>query len=454
MFDIPGYKIGDKIGEGGSSEVFLATRLENKQNAALKVLHAKYSSDRSMRERLEREAKVVGSLNHPNIVKFFKYGAINNRFYMLLEYLAKGSLSDYERLSYRQRLKVMIQVCDGVSHIHKLGIVHRDLKPSNIMFGDDRIPRLVDFGISLFSQEDYTRLTQTNMVMGTLSYMSPEQQSNPGAVDFRTDIYSLGAILYEIFTGRKPVGRFDDPSRLIPKFNLELETCILTCLAHQPEKRYSEMSQLTTALVDLWRSGLFSETEGEQVEEHFDDRIGYWVQKLTHGIASERVEARNRIMANVLPKDLEELIKICRNSGAEVRAALIPAMGKLKRPAAGPFLCEQMTDPLLAREACAALGQIGHKNAIEPLLKVAKKREVYSYSALVPLAMVGEDKHLKVALPYLKSKSYSERKEAIKALELSGSTKYLKDLKKALKVEAETDLRNQLYNLVQRLEVQ
>ena len=291
------------------------------------------------------------------------------------------------------------------------------------------------------------------MVMGTLSYMSPEQQSNPGAVDYRTDIYSLGAILYEIFTGRKPVGRFDDPSRLIPNFDMDLEACILTCLAHSPDKRYSKMEQLMSELVALWRKGLFLEDDGESAIEHFDDRIGYWVSKLIHGIASDRIEARTRILNNVTEEDVDELVKIARNSGTEVRAALIPALGKLKQAKAGPFLCEQMTNPLLAREACAALAEIGDKRAVEPLLKVAKKREVYSYSALVPLARLGEEKHLKVALPYLKSQNYSERKEAVKAFEILGSTKYLKDLNKALKAERETDLRNQLYHLVQQLGV-
>lgn len=384
MFEIPGYKTQEKIGEGGSSEVFRVFDERSNQLAALKVLHARYSGDQAMRKRLAREAEVIGSLKHPNVVKIYKFGTLDSRFYMVLEFLARGSLSEFDQLTPRQRLKVMVQVSDGVAYIHSLGIVHRDLKPSNIMFAGDRIPRLVDFGISLFSSEDYTRLTHTNMVMGTLSYMSPEQQTSPGDVDKRSDIYSLGAILYEIFTGKKPVGRFDDPSNLIKGFDPRLEACILRCLAHKPTERFQSVEDLQRQLVALWQAGLFEDSDTHSPEEHFDDRIGYWVQKVVHGNSMEREEARIRILNNVLPQDLPELVSISRSSGNDVRLALIPAMARLKDPRCLRFLVELIGDPHFTQVVCAALAEIGDKRAVDVLIKVIKKKPTTVIQPLYP----------------------------------------------------------------------
>jgi len=452
LFDIPGYRTLRKIGEGGAAEVYLVLREENRQKAALKLLHAKYGGDPAMRKRLAREAEIIGGLRHPNIVRIFRFGSLDQRFYTIMEYLAKGSLEAGRRLSPRDRLKVMIQVCDGVAYIHSLGIVHRDLKPSNIMFGDDGIPRLVDFGISLFSQENYTRLTQTNLVMGTLSYMSPEQQTDPAAVDARSDIYSLGAMLYELFTGQKPVGRFPDPRELDPGFDPELERCILRCLAARPQDRWAKAEQLQERLIALWREGSLDDGSASR-QEPFDTRIGYWVQKLRHGGVGERLEARRRIAENALPEDAPELVRLCESSETEVRAAVVPVLGALRRPEAFDFLIGQLADPVLCRESCRALAQLGDARAVAPLAQIAKKRAAHAYSALAPLAVLGGEKSLKLAAPYLKSKSVADRDAALRALELAGTKRWLRELKKYLKQESVTELRNRAFALIQKWEM-
>jgi len=452
LFKIPGYEIGERIGEGGSSEVFRAVRADGGQTVALKVLHARYCADLSMRKRLTREAKVISALQHANIVKIYKFGSLEDRFYIILEYLPGGSLSTFQKLSPRQRLKVVIQVCDAVSYIHRHGIVHRDLKPSNIMFGEDQIPRLVDFGISLFRNEDFTRLTHTNMVMGTLSYMSPEQQSDPSSVDHRSDIYALGAILYEIFTRKRPVGRFENPSQLDPHFDKELEVCILRSLAHRREERYDDVIDLRNHLVALWKKGLYQDG-GVPMVETFDDRIGYWLKKLEAGTVSQRMDARVRIVENARPEDAKRLIRICETSETEIRTALIPVLGKLGDRAAVPFLLSQATNPLLAREACEALGNLGDQRAVEPLLRIVKGHQVYAHHALVPLAALGEEKHLKAVLPYLKDKNPIDRGAAVRAFEKRPSRRYRKDLEKAYRVEKDAEIKNRLYTLVQRIRV-
>lgn len=451
-FSIPHFTIEQPIGKGGTSEVFRAISHKDNQTVAVKLLDKRYSEDRGMRKRLLREAQVISRLDHPNIVRIYGWGVEQERIYMVLQFLNRGSLDAYKEIEPRKLLKVMIQVCSGVAYIHGQDIVHRDLKPSNIMFGADGIPRLVDFGISLFNDDDFTRLTHTNMVMGTLSYMSPEQQSAPAKVDHRTDIYSLGAILYEVFTHQKPVGRFRRPAKIVQGFSQELDNIIMKAMAHQLEDRYSSAQALERALLKLWKGGLY-QNKVTEIQPDFDDRIGYWVTKLETGTVSERMTAKTQIFNKAEKDDLPRLLNICDESGKEVRQALIPALGKLADARALPFLRDQIADPMLCQEACKALANLGHTDAVKPLALLVKKKEVFSHHALEPLARLSGDAHMKLILPYLKNPSFVVRNEALKALEKGAGKKQLKDIKKYHKAESEKELINRAYLLIKRLEL-
>lgn len=453
MIQIPGYDIEEKIGEGGSAEVYAARRQENGQKCAVKLLNEKYSATPSMKQRVLREAHWISRLRHQNIVKIFKFGTYKDRLFLVLEYLGKGSLSEYDKLSLRDRLKAMIQICDGVACIHATNIVHRDLKPSNIMFGDDGIPRLVDFGISLFLGDDATRLTHTNMVMGSLTYMSPEQQTNPSEVDHRTDIYSLGGIMYEIFTGSKPVGRFEEPKELVKGFDPAFSDAIMKCLHPKPNERYQKITELQDDLIKFWKAGLYADQSAPQQEQSFDVRLGYWIKKLQMGTSAERMEARERIQRNTEAHDMPEILEIAENSGAEVRDVLIPLLGKHNYKNAFPFLMRQLANPILVRSTCQALGMLGMTDAVDPLYKLVRKRETYSYYALEPLAILGGERVMKIILPYLRSKDPSDRQAAVKALRHSSSNKYLKDLKKQIKVEADHELQAEMLKLANKWEL-
>jgi serine/threonine protein kinase len=453
LIQIPGYDIEEKIGEGGSAEVYMARRQQNGQKCALKLLNEKYSATPSMKQRVLREAQWISRLRHQNIVKIFKYGTHKDRLYLVLEYLGKGSLSEYARLSLRDRLKAMIQICDGIACIHATNIVHRDLKPSNIMFGDDGIPRLVDFGISLFLGDDATRLTHTNMVMGSLTYMSPEQQTNPSEVDHRTDIYSLGGIMYEIFTGSKPVGRFDEPKDLIKGFDPAFSETSMKCLHPKPDMRYQKVTELQDELIKHWKAGLYADKAAPQEAPSFDVRLGYWIKKLQLGTSAERMEARERILRNAEADDAKELLEIAENSGAEVRDVLIPLLGKFRFKPAFPFLLNQLANPMLVRSACQALGLLGQREAVDPLYKLVRKRETYSYYGLEPLVLLGGERVLKMVLPYLRSKDPTDRHAAVKALNHSPSPKLLGHLKKQIKIETDHELQSQMQQLANKWEL-
>jgi len=452
MIRIHGHQTKDLIASGGTSDVYEGIRDNDGKKVAIKVLNETLSKDPGIKQRLLREAKIISQLNHRNLVKVFNYGTTGTRLYMVMEFLAGGSLVDHRQWGQRFCLKTLIQICDGVRFIHEKGIVHRDLKPSNILFGSDGLPRLVDFGISLFVNEDFTRLTHTHLVMGTLAYMSPEQQTSPQDVDHRSDIYSLGVILYEMFTGKKPIGRFANPSEVIDGFSPELEKTILTCLEEKPANRFQQVAPLQQSLIDLWEDGLFADESDRSPLMSYDERVGYWIQQWKHGSSKDKMLAKQALLEQVRPEDVTALRELIENGDDNLRLALLPALGRLNLPEVLPVLLEYLGNPLFTRELCAALGQMGQVEALPALIKLAKKRNAFSDAALVPIGRLGTEKHLKVVLPFLKASNPSERLEAVRALSSAKARKYLKQLKKALKTEQDVQVRNHLYALVQRLE--
>ena len=452
MIRIHGFETGPIIASGGTADVYEGVREKDRTKVAIKVLNEKFSKDPSIKQRLLREAKILGQVKHRSLVQIFQYGSQGERLYMVMEYLGGGSLESYEKLTPRHRLKTMIQICDGVRFIHSLGIIHRDLKPSNILFGDDGLPRLVDFGISLFSNEDFTRLTHTHLIMGTLAYMSPEQQTSPQNVDQLSDIYSIGVILYELFTHHKPVGRFRDPSELIKGFPRKLETCILKCLEVAPKKRYADASLLQKELISIWEEGLFLENEENEKLLTYDERVGIWIHQWKHGSSREKMEAKKSIYDNVQPEDFNALVDLIRNGDDNLRLAVFPALGKLENPESLNLLLEFMGNPLFTRDICDALGRLRNPAALPALIQLAKRRNAFSDAALLPIGKLGDERHLKTIIPFLKSKEPSERKEAVRALATPKAVKFLKILKKTMQAEQDFDIRNLLYALINRLE--
>jgi serine/threonine protein kinase/tetratricopeptide (TPR) repeat protein len=212
------YKLRQKLGEGGMGEVWVADQIEPVQRrVALKVIRIGHDTDK-MLARFEQERQALAVMDHPNIAKVLDAGVDDvGRPFFVMELIKGVAITDYcdaERLSPRQRIELFIPVCHAVQHAHQKGIIHRDLKPSNILVGlyDDRaVPKIIDFGVAkatgprLSEQSIYTEI---GSLIGTLEYMSPEQaEPNNLDVDTRSDIYSLGAVLYELLTGAVPFSR-------------------------------------------------------------------------------------------------------------------------------------------------------------------------------------------------------------------------------------------------------
>jgi serine/threonine protein kinase/tetratricopeptide (TPR) repeat protein len=198
------YEIIEKIGQGGMGEVFKARDPVLKRDVAIKTISAGVSGDDDLRSRFEREAQLAAGLNHPNIVHIYDFGEEGGKIYMAMELLLgrdlKIAIKKNLLPSLDEKLALMEDVCEGLAFAHFREIVHRDLKPANIHIQSDGRAKIMDFGLAKLESSDMTR---TGVIMGTPDYMSPEQVQG-GKADARSDVYSMGAVFYELLTGRRP----------------------------------------------------------------------------------------------------------------------------------------------------------------------------------------------------------------------------------------------------------
>jgi predicted Ser/Thr protein kinase len=198
------YKIVEKLGEGGMGEVYLAEDAELKRKVALKFLPEQYASDPEALARFKREAQTAAGLHHPNIVTVYEVGQHQGRPYIAMAYVEGEPLTDIitrKEFTVDRAIDIASQICDGLNNAHGAGIVHRDIKPDNILVDKDGRVKILDFGLAKLG--GVSRITGELSTMGTIFYMSPEQTQG-SELDNRSDLFSLGAVLYEMLAGRPP----------------------------------------------------------------------------------------------------------------------------------------------------------------------------------------------------------------------------------------------------------
>jgi eukaryotic-like serine/threonine-protein kinase len=258
------YRIDAKVAHGGMSVLYKATDLNSGRQVALKVPLAELEADPVLFERFKREEEIGQLLDHPGVVKTFNTEA-RSRVYMVIEWvngrLLRTILNEEKALPVDRAINITLGICDALDYMHKHGIVHRDLKPENVMVDEQDKIKLIDFGIAM--KEDARRLTFVNLTasLGTPDYISPEQVKGQRG-DQRSDIYSLGVMLYEMLTGRVPfVGPnplaamnervlIDPPSPrgLNPQISPELEEILYRALEREPRHRYATASEMAWEL--------------------------------------------------------------------------------------------------------------------------------------------------------------------------------------------------------------
>jgi serine/threonine-protein kinase len=257
------YRLERRLGHGGMASVYLARDSELDRPVAVKLLAENVAGDEGLRRRFVREARLAARLSHPNVVSIYDAGADEDRPYIVMEYVEGVTLA--ELLAGRGRLPpdearhLAPQACRGLAHAHHAGLIHRDVKPQNLLLRSDGTLKIADFGIARAAEG--TALTQAGTVLGTAAYLSPEQALGE-EVTSATDIYSLGAVLYELLTGRPPLEpesladlaeQQRRPSiapvrELAPDVPRDLEDVVMRCLARNPAYRPPSAGELEREL--------------------------------------------------------------------------------------------------------------------------------------------------------------------------------------------------------------
>ncbi|MFO1007069.1 MAG: serine/threonine-protein kinase [Planctomycetaceae bacterium] len=282
---IGAYRIERKLGQGGMGTVYLGKHEDTGKLAAIKVLPASMAREEGFVARFAREIDAMHRVTGENVVEMYDSGEWEGTYYYTMEFVDGETVTDRilreKRLGWREVIEIACQVCKALKAAHNTGIIHRDLKPSNLLLSKEGVCKLTDFGVAHVFAGD--QLTATGGVIGTVEYMSPEQAQGR-RVDKRSDIYSLGAVMYVMLTGRPPFigksaldiaqkhkfGQFDSPRRIVPEIPHWLDEVVCKCLEKNPDNRYPDAYVLQLRLQEIPRKVELTQNSGTFEFEHID----------------------------------------------------------------------------------------------------------------------------------------------------------------------------------------
>ncbi|MEA2433522.1 MAG: eukaryotic-like serine/threonine-protein kinase [Actinomycetota bacterium] len=282
------YRLEKPIGRGGMAEVWCARDSRLDRSVAVKVLSHQFHDDPEWLVRFFSEAQSVARISHPNVVSVLDFGEFEERPYLVMEYAPGGSLAEFvgEPVLPERALEVVAEAASGAGAAHDAGLVHRDIKPGNILLTDDKRAKLADFGIA--AGEGSERLTATGLAIGSPHYVSPEQASGRTATP-RSDVYSLGVVLYELLTGRPPFDADnamaiaiahvekapEPPSKYVPGLDPAIDELALRALAKDPAARFANGHEFAAALEAPERVAALVPMTGTEIVDHDE---GYWAE--------------------------------------------------------------------------------------------------------------------------------------------------------------------------------
>ncbi len=279
------YKIERKLGQGGMGTVYLGQHEQTGQLVAIKVLPASLAREEGFVARFAREIEAMQRVTGENVVQMYDSGEWEGTYYYTMEFVDGETVTDRimreKRMGWREVIEIATQICKALKAAHNTGIVHRDLKPSNLLLDKHGLCKLTDFGVAHIFAGD--QLTATGGVIGTVEYMSPEQAQGR-RVDKRSDIYSLGAVMYVMLTGRPPFmgksaldiaqkhkyGQFDSPRRIVPDIPHWLDEVVCKCLEKNPDNRYPDAYVLQLRLQEIPKKVELTQQSGTFEFENID----------------------------------------------------------------------------------------------------------------------------------------------------------------------------------------
>ena len=299
------YEIIKTIGEGGMANVYLANDTILDRKVAIKVLRGDLSNDEKFIRRFQREALSVSNLSHPNIVEVYDVGEEDGQYYIVMEYIEgktlKQLLKKRETLTLPEVIDIMLQLTDGLAHAHESYIIHRDIKPQNIMILDNGLVKITDFGIAMALNA--TQLTQTNSVMGSVHYLPPEQANGKSAT-VKSDIYSLGILMYELITGSVPFKgdnaveialkhmkeKIPSIRKQNPTIPQSVENIVIKATAKNPRNRYDSVKEMHDDLEVCMKKENAKKVTFEYPENDIDDSEPITKKKEKNKIEKPNVE--------------------------------------------------------------------------------------------------------------------------------------------------------------------
>lgn len=266
----PQLEILGLIGHGGMGAVYKARQKQLDRVVALKILPPGIDQEPAFAERFGREAKALARLSHPGIITIHEFGRADGLFFFIMEFVDGANLRQLlqaDRISPREALAIVPQICDALQYAHDQGVVHRDIKPENILLDRQGRVKVADFGLARLVRTDLqaqvgqegekgapdeaipspVSLTEAGRILGTPNYIAPEQKKYPGEVDHRADIYALGVVLYQMLTGELPGHPLEPPSKKV-QIDARLDEVVLRALESKPELRYQQAGLLKTEI--------------------------------------------------------------------------------------------------------------------------------------------------------------------------------------------------------------
>jgi serine/threonine protein kinase len=456
------YYLTDLIGTGGMSKVYLALQVKTHEKRAVKILTKKATASALSYARFLREIEIIRGLSHPNIVKILESGALDDCYYYFMAYMPAGSLAQrlaQARISLADAMRIQRIICDAVAFAHARGIVHRDLKPANILLEDSGTPMVSDFGIAKILNSEARALTKSSEIIGSLAYLAPEQRFNAKSVDLRADVYSLGALFYEMIMGFPPLGNFPWPCETQKNFPHSIQAVIETCLKFNPQDRFADAGALLKELKRIAEeeqlqelSGSTSGSEHVQMQCQSSDSIEHLLELLRSGTAKVRLRVVKEMIGKLDRNTAAQLLELFPDESERVRWGLIIVLGELRVSQATPVIIGELKNPFLKEAAVEALGKIGSEEAFEPILHFLSDNPGNALSALIPLASTGKKRALDQLRKYLDHDMTVIRRQAVKALAVIGNAECRQIISHQLKLETDKTVRTALIEAIHDLE--